>query len=412
MISLTMANERVNFRHLYCFYEVARCNRITAASTKVHLSQPAITQAIAKLEHELGVLLFVRRSSGMFATIEGEVFLRRVERALNYLEMGAREALRLAQRRKEKGFSNFHHLITAPQLRALIAVAEAGNFSLAARQSGASQPSIHRRARELEQLTGVTLFEKTRSGIQPTKAALHLVRYAKLAFSEIDHGKNELNGLSERDTGAMAIGAMPLARAYILPKALTAFSQEYPDHNVSIIDGPYEQLLSGLRHGDIDILVGALRDPAPIDDVVQEPLFEDPLAIVMRSSHPLAQRKAIPVKELAQFPWIAPRTGTPLRRRFEELFQDEGVPAPRGFIECSSVIAVRGLLLESDRLTLLSPNQVHYEIAAGLLRATPHPFGQVGRLIAATVRRDWAPTRAQERFMELLKTEDFEAKRL
>jgi len=403
-----MVIERVNFRHLLCFYEVARCNRITAASAVVHLSQPAITQAIAKLENELGAPLFVRRSLGMYVTRHGEVFRRRVERALGYLETGARETLKLAQKRKERGFSNFHRLITAPQLRALIAVAEAGNFSLAARQSGTSQPSIHRRARELEQITGVTLFEKTRSGIQPTSAARTLVRYAKLAFSEIEHGKSELGGLNARDTGKITIGAMPLARAYILPKALTSLLSKFPDHTVSIIDGPYEQMLSGLRHGDIDILVGALRDPAPIDDIIQHPLFEDPLAIVMRSTHPLARRKTFPVKELARFPWIAPRVGTPLRARFEELFQDEDSGAPKRIVECSSVIAVRGLLLESDRLTLLSPHQVHYEVAAGLLRAIPHPSGQVERRIAATVRRDWAPTPAQEHFVNVLKSGNYD----
>lgn len=398
------ATMRINLRHFYCFREVARRNSINAASPHVHLSQPAITQAIAKLEVELGATLFIRRSSGMFVTEAGEIFLHRVKRALDYIEAGARETLKIAQKEKERGFENFHRLMTAAQLNALIAVVETGNFSLAARQTGVSQPSIHRRARDLESLSGVTLFEKDRSGIRPTATARILVRAAKLAFSEIELGRVELNALNGRETGKLTIGAMSLARAYILPKTLPAYGREFPDHRICIVDGPYDQLLSGLRHGDIDILIGAARAPAPIDDVVQEALFKDPLAIMMRQGHPLAKKKSATPKELAHYPWIVARAGAPLRARFEELFKTKRAGAPAQTIECNSFAAIRGLLLESDAVTLLSPHQAHYEIEAGLLTALPHPQGNVARDIAATVRSDWAPTRAQKRFMELLKT--------
>jgi len=354
-------------------------------------------------------MLFVRRSSGMFVTEPGEIFLRRVERALDYIEAGGRETLKVAQKDKERGFENFHRLMTAAQLNALIAVVETGNFSLAARQTGVSQPSIHRRARDLEELTGVTLFEKDRSGIRPTATARILVRAAKLAFSEIDLGRSELDALGGRESGRLTIGAMALARAYILPKTLSAYGREFPDHRVSIVEGPYEQLLSGLRHGEIDILIGAAREPAPIDDIVQEPLFKDPLAIMVRKGHPLAKRKSVSATELARYPWIVARAGAPLRARFEELFKAKRVREPSRIIECNSFAAIRGLLLESDAVTILSPHQAHYEIEAGLLKALPHPQGKIVRDIAATVRSDWAPTCAQQRFMDLLKTKDLAA---
>ncbi len=400
---------RINFRHLYCFREVAERKSINAASAQVHLSQPAITQAIAKLESELATALFVRRSSGMFVTPAGEIFLNRVVRSLNYLQTGAAEALSLAKKDNERGFKNFHRLVTSAQLRALIAVVETGNFSLAARKTGASQPSIHRRAKDLEQLAGVTLFESSRYGVSPTQTARTFVRYAKLAFSEIEHGRAELFALHGRETGRIAIGAMPLARAYILPKALKPHLQEFPDCEISIVEGPYEQLLSGLRHGDIDLMLGALREPAPIDDVVQDAFFEDPLEIIFRVGHPLAGKKRCTPAQLAKFPWIVPRAGTPLRERFDELFSGDKVTPPSNMIECNSVAAARGLLLESDRVTLLSPHQVHYEIAAGLLRALPHPKGPVTRMIAITRRSDWAPTRAQKRLVEHLHGVDFKA---
>ena len=404
-----MAAQRVNLRHLYCLREVARRKSINAATEHVHLSQPAITQAIAKIESDIDAALFVRSNAGMFLTGDGELVLNRVERALDYIEVGGREALRLAQHGRERGFSNFHRLVTTSQLRALIAVVEAGSFSLAARQCGASQPSIHRRARDLEQLAGVTFLERSRSGVTATAAARALARYAKLAFAEIALAEEELKSMRGYDAGLLTIGAMPLARAYILPKTLTVFSQEYPQHNIRIVDGPYEQLLAGLRQGDIDVMLGAAREPPPTEDIIQKTIFDDPLSLIMRAGHPLARRKSCSVKDLARYPWIVPGAETPLRRRIDKLFAKKGTSPPTQLIECGSVVATRGLLLESDRLTLLSPHQVHYELAAGLLTALPHPLGKAARAIVATVRRDWAPTAAQSRFIALLKSKNFGA---
>ena len=117
-----------------------------------------MTQAIAKLEEDLSVPLFERRRDGMFVTEIGAQFLERVERALDHLQAGAREAARTGSRQKGRGFSDFDRLLTAAQLRALVAVSEANNFSMAARSIGISQPSIHRAARNLERLSGLKLF--------------------------------------------------------------------------------------------------------------------------------------------------------------------------------------------------------------------------------------------------------------
>jgi LysR family transcriptional regulator of gallate degradation len=136
-----------NLRHLRAFREVARARNISQASERVHLSQPAITQAIAKLEDTLQAPLFERRKEGMFTTEPGAIVLVRVERALGFLERGARDALRLGQRKGGRGFERFDQLLTSAQLRALIAVSKAENFSLAAgRSASRSRRCTARRA--------------------------------------------------------------------------------------------------------------------------------------------------------------------------------------------------------------------------------------------------------------------------
>jgi DNA-binding transcriptional LysR family regulator len=197
---------------------------------------------------------------------------------------------------------------------------------------------------------------------------------------------------------------MPLARSFLVPTALLEFTEHYPEHHVAIVEGTYEHLLAALRSGDADFLIGAMRNPAPVADVVQEHLFDDPLAIIVRAEHPLVARKRVTVAALSKYPWIVPRAGTPLRAHLNKMFTSAGLPAPTRAIECNSLIAARALLLESDRIMLLSAHQIHYELAAGLLVALPHPAGDVERPIALTMRHDWHPTDSQRVLLDIVRT--------
>lgn len=398
--------ELPNIRHLRAFREVARRGGISQAAEHVHLSQPAITQAIAKLEEQVGALLFARRPDGVAVTPEGALFLDRVERALEHLRAGTRESIRIGGRKGVRGFADFDQLLTAAQLRALTTVADAGNFSLAARAAGISQPTIHRAARDLERLCGLSLFVREAAGIALTPAARTLVQHVKLALAELAQGFAEVCERRGGDSGRIVVGSMPLSRTFILPSAINALARERPDVQIDVVDGPYEDMLHGLRHGEIDVLIGALRNPLPVDDVVQEPLFDDPLAVVARAFHPLSRKPGLTLGDLAGSQWVVPRRGTPTRARFEALFAGR---TPRGLIETSSQVLVRGLLLDSDRLTLISAHQVRHEHELGLLVTLPVTLEGTERAIGLTVRKDWRPTATQERFLDLLRSAGREA---
>jgi LysR family transcriptional regulator, regulator for genes of the gallate degradation pathway len=388
-----------NVRHLQVFHEVAAHGSVSAAARRVFLSQPAVTQAIASVERYFGEPLFQRTSSGMTLTEAGQICAERVVRALDQLRAGVTE---VANSSRTAGQQLMRSLTTA-RLHALVRVVEHRSFSVAARTAGISQPTMHRTAREIESGLGISLLQRTAEGMQPTREALRLARRTRLAFREIDQARADLDALRGRESGATVIGAMPLARAYLLPKALIEFTNERPEHAVSILEGSYENLVSGLQSGEIDFLIGALREPPLHENITQEHLFDDPLAIIMRAGHPTAKRKKLSFKALTQFPWIAPRAGSPLRAHFNDMFKKAGVPVPRYLIDCNSMMAARALLLESDRLMLLSNHQIHYELQAGLLIAVPHPHGRVVRSIGLTVRADWRPTRSQARLLELLR---------
>lgn len=392
-----------NIRHLRVFQEVAQCNSVSTAAERAHLSQPAVTQAVAKLEKELSVPLFERRRDGMFVTGIGAKFLARVERALDHLQIGAREAARLGTRQKGRGFSDFDRLLTSAQLRALVAVSEANNFSMAARRIGISQPSIHRAARNLERLSGLKLFGSAHEGISLTPAAQVLAQRTKLALAELRQAFDEVDDFLGRDSTHIVVGALPLVRTFILPTAIDRMVRNSQRVQIRAVDGRYTELLHGVRHGEIDFLVGALRDPPPVDDIVQERLFDDPLAIVAGPQHPLAGRKSVSIDDVLRYPWVAPPKTTPAGSYLYDTLriQDQAETPVR--VVSSSLVLVRGLLMTGDYITIISLNQIRHEYEHGILVPLPIELADSARAIGLTYRRDWRPTKTQQQFLGYLR---------
>jgi LysR family transcriptional regulator, regulator for genes of the gallate degradation pathway len=396
----TAARALPNLRHLVLFEQVVRRGSVSAAARAAHLSQPAVTQAVGHIEAALGARLMRRSYSGLALTGAGYAAAARIERALQML----REALLTLRARSANGAADdLLSGITSTQLSALIAVVEAGAFARAARRAGRARAAVHRAARQLERSLGTELFEVTSFGVRPTREAEKLALRTRLAFAEIAQGQAEVAAAQGTGSGATTIGAMPLARSVLVARAVLEFAQARPEHAINILDGPYESMLGALRRGGADVLVGALRDPVPADDILQEHLFDDPLAIVVGAGHPLAGGGAPTLVALARFPWIAPRRDSPLRRHFDALIarlERRRAVAP---IECNSLVATRSMLLASDRVMLLSEHQIHHELASGQLIALPHPLGPVTRSIGLTVRRGWRPTEVQAQLVEGLR---------
>ena len=401
MVGPTPAAGRMpNLRHLVLFDEVVRRGSVSAAARAAHLSQPAVTQAVSGIEAALGARLMQRSYSGLALTSAGYAAAARIERALQML----REVVPAARARSADGVpGDVLSGITSTQLNALIAVVEEGAFARAARRAGRARAAIHRAARQLERSLGSDLFEITSFGVRPTREAEKLALRTRLAFAEIAQAQAEVAASQGRGSGSTTIGAMPLARSVLVARAVLEFAQARPEHGIRILDGPYESMLGALRRGGADVLVGALRDPVPSEDIVQEHLFDDPLAIVVGAEHPLAAGAAPTLAALARFPWIAPRRESPLRRHFDALMSrldPERMVAP---IECNSLVAARSMLVASDRVMLLSEHQIHHELETGQLVALPHPFGAVTRSIGLTVRRDWRPTEVQAQLVDGLR---------
>ncbi len=396
-----MRRREISFRHLFLIDRIAKTGSISRAAGAENLSQSAATQALRKVERVARTRLFDRYGRGVVATAAGTVFVRRIARARSLLaraerELRQREPVIPSQRR-------LYETMTAGELRALIAVVDTDGFSAAARSLGLAQPTVYRAVRGLEERLGIALFRRLAKRTDALVGARLLARHAELAFAEIRQGFEELDELDGNMRSRIAVGCLPLARARLLPDAVASLLDTYPNARVSIMDGPYPEQLHALRRGRIDWVVGALRDPCPAPDVEQSALFEEALTIVVRSDHPMLERRSPQPDALARLHWIAPRRGTPARDLFESFFSRHGHAPPEHIIECSSLLTARALLRASDRAALLSPSQVEYEIDTGQLATLGGALRGTARTIGVTTRRSWQPTAVQATLTRLIR---------
>lgn len=383
-----------NLRHLRALSAIAERGSMSAAAEAIGLSQPALAQGLAKLEEQFETRLFERAPDGMRPTPQGQLVLDRVRPALARLTA----AFRALQRTGRYGFQRAENLVTSTQIRALLSLADGGSFLGAARVAGTSQPALHRAVRELEAICGLPLAERRGQRVSLTDQGQKLTRAFRLAGAELLAARRDLAGDQGKDE--IAIGAMPLCRALLLPAAISRMIRGAPSFRFDIAEGSYGELVEPLREGRIEIMIGALREPCP-PDLEQQPLFVDRLIVAARSDHPLAGMANPTLDQLRAYPWIVGRQGSPLRAHWRRLF--EGQPPPEAPIECGSVMAIRGILLDSDYLTLLSPDQIALELRSGLLTILAINLPTAERTIGVISRADWRPTRLQRVFVETLK---------
>jgi DNA-binding transcriptional LysR family regulator len=347
---------------------------------------------LAQAEQALGQRLFERAASGMVPTPAASALAERIDRAFAWLIAAE----------KLFGGAPLHRLVTRVQWQALIAAVDTGSISVAARRLGVHQPSVTRAVRDLETLCGKRLFDRSHHGITPTRDARDLARHAGLALAELQQGLEAFRESHGQVDGRILVGSLPLARSALVPTAITRLLTRYPEVRLRVVDGPYPELLHELRSGRLDFIVGALRLPPPAD-IRQETLFTDSLSLVVRPGHPLCGKERLAAADLASLDWVLPPDGTPGRLLFETFYRSVGLGQPRHVIECSSLVAVRGLLLQSDRAALLSRAQVGFEVESGQLAVLGDPLPHTARPIGLALRADWRPTQAQSAFIDLLR---------
>jgi len=380
-------------RQLRAMLAVAKSGRVAKAAIRLAVSQPAVTRAIQSLENEVGVTLFDRTRERMAPTRLGSLLVTRAERAFGHLA-AAEVELRRQPRSADQEISarQLSGFVTNHELNAVIMIGDVHSVTAAAVRLGVSQPAVNRSLRNLEQSLGLRLFDRTAQGMIPTSGGEALIRRAKLALGEINQGMEEIANMGGQALGRVAIGVLPLSRVYLVPMAVTRLLKDFPDADIVIVDGIYDQLLTDLCDGDIDLMVGTLRDPSPVEGIKSEALFEDGMVMAARTGHPIFGNDHITFEHLKDVEWVVPHAGVPLRNQFNDLLRDNGVDLPKHPIETGSISVARTIAMGSDRLVAVSRSQIHHEEKYGLLKPLSLATNVPKRPIGAVSRADYVPT--------------------
>ncbi len=388
----------LNLKSLQALCAVATHTSLTRAAISMSRSQPALTLALDKLDEQVGIPLTDRNRSGAQLTPAGTILHVRTMRMFDKID----SALHLQSDGARNGHGPAIQKLTDSQLRLLVAMANHDDIDSAARSLGITMASLRRTARSLEATLDETLFETIGTRTNATQTGAELARKAKLAVAEVETALDEIAIAQGRVASRISIGMVPLCATGILTAAINEFLEIFPSANISITHGPYRPLLHDLRFGRIDILYGVLRLPAWVQDVKEEALFHDNYAIAVRRGHPLIGNKKLQFDDLAAYEWIAPPRNTPRRESIEKLFSD-CARKPEVKIETSSLNMQRALLMGSDRITLLTAQEMAQEISIGALQSLDLRAPIMRRNDGIATRADWHATLVQQRFIDILR---------
>jgi LysR family transcriptional regulator of gallate degradation len=281
----------------------------------------------------------------------------------------------------------FSAILNGRRLAVIASLAEKRSMPAVAHEFGITQPAISGALKDLEQGLGVALFERKARGLAPTAAGQIVAFYFRRVLAELRHIGPDIAASEGRLQGSVVVGALPLGRTHILPLAIAGLLARHPGLHVATVESPYDALAASLRSGDVDFILGALRSAEEAQGLQQQPLFEDRMAVIARAGHPLARgRKRIDFDALRRSQWALSRHGAPARELLERFFAEARQAPLVPAVETGDLAVLRGLLLESDMLTAISPHQLRYEIRDGSLVVLDFSLEATGRQIGITQR--------------------------
>ncbi len=240
------------------------------------------------------------------------------------------------------------------QLRHFQEIVRCASFGQAAEKLNITQPALSKSMRNLEASLGVQLLERHPSGVTPTDYGRVFLDYAALVTSELARAVEELEALKGRGRGIVRVGAGTTLMKYLLPQAVRRFMAQDADNGVHVRQGLKDDLLAQLRRGDIDVMVGSVNPDAVDDDLRQELVLEDRIAVVCDADHPLARRGGhLAMAALADYQWVLPEAAEPEGERLARAFRAARLPGPNVAVRTSSSIFMAALLKDGPYLSYL-----------------------------------------------------------
>jgi LysR family hydrogen peroxide-inducible transcriptional activator len=257
------------------------------------------------------------------------------------------------------------------QLRYLVAVAEAQNFTKAAERLAVTQPALSQQIINLEKELGRKLFHRLGRKAVLTEAGLVFIERARRILFEADNATKELQddpGLERR----INIGAIPTVAPYLLPSLIARCRVEHPNLQIQVREDFRSQLVRGVLEGELDLAIAA--QPVTNPRVAVEPLLTEPLLLVVGREHRLAQRPRIVAGDLAEETFVILGSSSSLAEQVQNFCGDHKITPHIGF-RCAQVATVKALVAIGAGVSILPrvarADDDHALVYRGLADAEP-----------------------------------------
>ena len=139
----------------------------------------------------------------------------------------------------------------------------------------------------------------------------------------------------------------------LLARDVAEIKEKRPEIHLQIQEGTQEMLLSALRRGEIDVMIGRFATGRQVSDLVQEKLYVEEFRIVAGAGERQRRLRNASLAELVDEPWIMYPAWVPLRQHLDRLFMAECGHVPGNVVECTHPSVILPLIQRGPFLALL-----------------------------------------------------------
>lgn len=283
-------------------------------------------------------------------------------------------------------------------IQCLVEIAREGSFKIAAEKLFLTQPAISKTVKELEEILGATLMERSRSGVTLTREGEVFMHFSQMSLASLQQGLDGVEQASRSEREMLTVGALPSVAAWLMPKVAARFSDLAPQAKLRIMDGPHGYLVERLRLGELDMVIGRLGRPETMQGISFTQLYNEKVVLVVRPGHPLLEAPAL--ARIGDWQVIMPPEGSAIRPLVERFLISNGIGKLPNQIETVSGAFGRIHTQTSDAIWIISGGVVAGDVADGGLVKLPFDT-EITQGPVGLMRRPDAIDRPVERVFEL-----------
>ena len=242
---------------------------------------------------------------------------------------------------------SFARRLKSIHLRLVLQVALTGKLQAAAEEIALSQPAASRMLAEIEKLVGAALFTRHAKGMVPTPIGEAVVRHARQILQDLDKLDMDVAQIASGRAGSVRIGTVTGPAVGLVVPVVRAMRAQAPEVEFNIEVAPSTTLMRGLDEGIFDFVVARPAQDYQRQSYRIYPANREVVSMLVSGGHPMAQKKAVRLKDLREFDWIIQDHGTPIRAAVETAFLTNRVLMPSQITNTSSLLVALALLEES-----------------------------------------------------------------